>query len=256
MLKFAVLQADLAWEEKQRNLHLFDKMMDRLDAGTELVILPETFSTGFTMRSDLFADGDGETLTWMKQHAREGGFVVTGSVIVREDDRIFNRMFWVTPDGGVSHYDKRHLFRMGRENEHFSNGDRRVIVEWKGFRFILQICYDLRFPVFVRNRADYDVILNVANWPAPRHAVYEVLLKARAIENQAFVIAANRAGTDGEGVGHKGASCLIDPKGRIVAQLDDRPGILTATMNLSDLRSFRESFPVHRDADRFSLDIS
>ena len=208
------------------------------------------------MQSHAFAEEAGEALNWMKQVAAGRGFVVTGSIIARDKQDIYNRLYWVTPEGGVTHYDKRHLFRMGRENEHFTPGTRRVVVEHKGFRFMLQVCYDLRFPVFVRNRGDYDVILYTANWPAPRQSVYDVLLSARAIENQSYVIGANRTGTDGEGVEHVGASRLIDPKGKTVAQLDDRPGILHATMDLGYLRKFRESFPVHRDADRFTLDLS
>ena len=232
---------------------MFENELLKVPLNTDLIILPETFTTGFTMNVRENADGEGRTEAWMKKAARETGAVVTGSCIVRIGEQYYNRMLCVDPDGGVEYYDKRHLFRMGREQLYFTPGDRRVIVQIGTFRILLQICYDLRFPVFARNQGDYDAILYVANWPTARQPVWEALLTARAIENQAYVIAGNRCGDDGEGMGTCGLSRVIDPKGNIVAELDDQPGLLQAELDLDQLKRFRENFPVQEDADDFLL---
>ncbi len=250
-----LVQADLVWEEVDANLELMDRMLEELPAGTDLVALPETFSTGFTMLSDLLAeDEQGKALTWMQNTARKKGIYLTGSVIVRDRQHIYNRLYWVSPRGVEGRYDKHHLFRLGREDEYFTPGSSRQIFTLGEFRILPQICYDLRFPVFSRNRGDYDVYLNVANWPAPRQQVWEVLTRARAIENQCYVLGINRAGTDGLGTAHTGGTCAIDPMGSIMQKLDKKPGLLNCRLDLDKLRDFRKHFPVWKDADSFKLE--
>ena len=254
-LKVSMVQADLVWEEIDANLELMDRMLEQVAPGTDLVALPETFSTGFTMQSDHFAEGaDGKALAWMQKIAREKEIHISGSLIVRDKQKIYNRLYWVSPQGLEDHYDKRHLFRLGREDEHFIPGSTRKVVTLGEFRILPQICYDLRFPVFSRNQGDYDVLLNVANWPAHRQQVWDVLTRARAIENQCYFLGVNRAGTDGLGTVHTGGTCAIDPMGSIMSKMDKQAGVLSCTLDLDKLRDYRDSFPVWKDADRFELE--
>jgi predicted amidohydrolase len=251
----AQIQADLIWEDIDANLEMLEALLEQVGAETNLIVLPETFSTGFTMQSDQFAEEeDGRALRWMQRMAWQKSTYITGSLIIKEAANIFNRLYWVSPSGIEGFYNKRHLFRMGREDKHFSAGTERPVFRLGEFRFLPQICYDLRFPVFARNRGDYDVLFYVANWPEHRHTVWETLLKARAIENLSYVLGTSRSGTDGLGVGHKGGSCTIDPKGRILGILDEKPGILTSKLDLEELRRFREKFPAWKDADRFTME--
>ncbi len=252
-LSLAIIQPHLHWQQVDANLSFFETKIVSISGSVDLVVLPETFSTGFTMEVEQYADDCGSTIDWMIKIAHQHQIILAGSCIVKEGPDYFNRFYWVPPSGEVQHYDKRHLFRVGREQEFFKSGKRRVIVTTGAFRILLQVCYDLRFPVFSRNRQDYDVILYVANWPAARKNVWETLLPARAIENQAFVIGANCTGTDGEGVENCGGSCVIDPKGIIKTRLNDQPGILFSTIEIDEVRSLRERFPVHEDADDFTL---
>jgi predicted amidohydrolase len=254
VISISLVQPDLVWEDREANLENLTGMLEGIPGRTDLILLPETFSTGFTMRADLFAEGaDGVTVGWMQTMAREKQARIAGSLIIREQGQIFNRLFWVSPDGVEGSYDKRHLFRLGREDQFFRQGESRRIFSLGPFRFMPQICYDLRFPVFARNRNDYDVLLYVANWPAPRQMVWETLLRARAIENQAFVLGVNRTGVDGEGVQHEGGTCAIDPLGRMLQSLDGDPGVLQVSVDLNQIREFRAKFPVWKDADHFSL---
>jgi omega-amidase len=253
-ISLCLVQPDLRWEDRDGNLSMLEEMVFDVPDGIDLLVLPETFSTGFTMQAERFAEPmDGRSVAWMERLALSRHTHVAGSLIIRENGKIFNRFPWVTPGGVEGHYDKRHLFRMGREDRNFTPGTVREVFMLNGARFLPQVCYDLRFPVFARNRNDYDVILYVANWPAPRQAVWETLLRARAIENQAHVVGVNRVGTDGEGVEHLGGSILVDPAGRVVGMMDDRPGILQVTIDLKQNREFREKFPVWKDADDFTL---
>ncbi len=254
-LSVCMLQYEIVWEDIDSNLVQLDDMFQQVPEGTDLILLPETFSTGFTMRADLFAEGqEGKAVTWMQEKAAEKQSYVAGSVIIREKGQIYNRMFWVSPHGIEGHYDKRHLFRMGREDEHFAPGVARPIFKLGEFRFLPQICYDLRFPVFSRNRGDYDVMLYVANWPAPRQSVWDTLIRARAIENQSYVMAVSRVGVDGVGVDHLGGSSAIDPMGNVMFRLDDSPGVRSCTLSLNRLNDFRAKFPAWKDADRFTIE--
>ena len=250
-----LVQPDLIWENPMSNLQTISGMLDENPHPSDLIILPETFSTGFTMRAGQFAEErNGPAASWMQGQAKKRKAYVTGSLIVRDQDRIYNRLYWVSPEGIEGQYDKRHLFRMGRENEFFTPGVSRVVFRLGEFRFLPQICYDIRFPVFARNRNDYDILFYVANWPVHRHRAWEILLRARAVENQAYVLGVTRVGKDGEGVDHLGGTCAIDPRGRVKGTLDERPGILNVSIDLERIREYREKFPVWKDADRFTID--
>ena len=256
-MNVSLVQPELAWEDTTANLEMLEDMFSGIPEGTDLIILPETFSTGFTMRAELFAEEEssGKALMWMQEVAREKKSAIAGSLIVRERERIYNRLYWVSPEGIQGYYDKRHLFRMGREDRAFSPGSHRKIFTCGPFRVMPQICYDIRFPVFSRNRGDYDILMYVANWPAPRHGIWETLLRARAIENQSYVLGVNRTGADGEGVDHLGGTCVIDHTGNVVRMLDGYPGILNTTIHLEEIREFRTKFPAWKDGDQFTLNL-
>ncbi len=249
------MQVDLNWEEASKNRELFDSLTEGLQGRADLVILPEMFTTGFTMNSARLAEPmSGETIRWMREKAVRLGAVITGSLIINENGRYYNRLIWMPPDGSVEWYDKRHLFRMGAEDRFYSAGKNRLVTRLKGWRISPLICYDLRFPVWSRNCNDTDVLIYVANWPASRRTVWNVLLKARAIENQVFVAGVNRVGTDGEGIKYLGETRMINPKGEVIAGLDSGfPGITIATLSPEDLTTFREKFPVALDADNFTI---
>ncbi len=248
------VQPEMLWEDINANLEMLDELLDQVPVNTDLIVLPETFSTGFTMQAERFAEGaDGRAVKWMQNVAKERQAYVTGSLIINEDDCIYNRLYWISPDGIEGHYNKRHLFRMGREDQHFIPGESRRVFTIGSFRFMPQICYDLRFPVFSRNRGDYDVLIYVANWPALRQNVWETLTRARALENQAYVLGVNRVGVDGLGVGHAGGTCVIDPMGNEIRGLDNRPGILWGAISLEVITEFRNKFHVWKDADDFTI---
>jgi omega-amidase len=254
-IRVSLVQPDLIWEDPAENLERIGNMVrEKVPSGTDLVLLPETFSTGFTMHAEHFAEEEpGPGREWMLSLARELNACLAGSLIVRSGGQIYNRLYWVSPGGLEGHYDKRHLFRMGREDKHFRPGESRKIFKLGAVRIMPQICYDLRFPVFARNRNDYDVLVYVASWPAPRQSVWETLLRARAIENQACVLAVSRVGVDGEGVDHLGGTCIVDPTGRVEGVLDHRPGVLHGIIDLKKIREFREQFPAWKDADDFLI---
>jgi len=252
-IKVCQVQPDLAWEDIDANLEQLDEMLEPLEADTDLVVLPETFSTGFTMRSEQCAeDVNGKAIQWMTSFASKRNCIVTGSIIFREGEGpVYNRLFWVSPEGIEDHYDKKHLFRPGGEKENFKAGEERKLFRLGAFRILPQICYDLRFPVFSRNRDDYDIMLYVANWPSGRQQVWETLTRARAMENQAYLLGCNRVGSDGTGVASSGGTCVIDPVGNEIHRMDDRPGILTCELDLKILKDFRKKFPAWKDADSF-----
>lgn len=254
-MKVTLLQPDIKWEDRQGNLDSFEKIIGLLQGSSDLVILPEMFGTGFSMNVRVLAEyEDSVTLKWMHRIAFENRLAVCGSYIAGDDKKYFNRFVFVTPEGETWSYDKRHLFRMGEEDKYFSEGKRRIVFEYMEFRIIPVVCYDLRFPVWMRNRNDYDMIICVANWPGSRRAVWNILLRARAIENQCFVIGANRVGQDNAGIEYFGESVIIDPKGsEIVGLPEPETGYITGEITKSDLEEFRQKFPVWRDSDDFRL---
>lgn len=250
----SAIQAPLTWQDPDANHRYFANQMASL-FNVDVVVLPEMFSTGFSMASDTIAEAsNGPTLAWMKSQAARLDAAVTGSVAVRDGNHYFNRMFWVEPDGSVSYYDKRHLFRMAAEHHHYHAGQERVIVPWRGLRFCLQVCYDLRFPVFSRNRGDYDVLIYVANWPAARAHAWRSLLPARAIENQCYTIGLNRVGQDGNGHDYSGDSVVLNYLGQPLQSAPANAAVtLQCELDCAKLTAFRESFPAALDADDFEF---
>ena len=256
-VRVTLVQQPLLWQDPEGNRARLQGLLAPLEGRTDLVVLPETFTTGFSMQPERLAEPpDGPTAAWLQQIAQRLGAAVTGSVMTVDDGRYFNRLLWAEPGGVVRHYDKRHLFRMGREHEHFSPGRQAWCIEWRGMRFCPLVCYDLRFPVFSRRRPglDYDALVYVANWPAARAYAWRQLLPARAIENQAYVIGVNRVGADGEGRAHAGDSLVCDFLGQPLAELGGAAAVTGVTLDGHALGAFRERFPAHLDADRFSLE--
>jgi len=254
-LKLGILQLDLIWEDALSNLEKIDSLVAGKLNHTDVLILPEMFTTGFTMTPLTVAESmTGESVGWMKRRAREWNVVLSGSLVIKEKDQNFNRFLWVAPNGDIQYYDKRHLFRMGEENEHYSAGKHKLITRLSEWRFRPLVCYDLRFPVWSRNKSDYDVLLYVANWPASRSHVWKSLLLARALENQAYVVGVNRIGKDGNGVLYSGDSMVIDPRGNVLSNTQpNTESFETVSLSLNKLKDFREKFPVSLDADEFTL---
>jgi omega-amidase len=254
-MKATIVQASLKWEDIGANLEHISSLISRAGDDTDLVVLPEMFTTAFSMDPSRLAETmDGRTVRWMKEKASAGGFALCGSVIIREDDRFFNRMLFVTPDGNVTLYDKRHLHSMSGEHTIYSRGNERVIKSYMEFSFNLQVCYDLRFPVWIRNRGDSDVIIFSANWPAVRSNVWKSLLVARAIENQCYVIGVNRVGTNPDGTSYSGDSVIVNPMGETLVSLEPfAEGVISAVLSREALDKYRSDMPVWRDADPFTL---
>ena len=260
-LTISLIQSDLYWEDKARNLQQFETKIASLPGDSQVAVLPEMFSTGFSMRPEVFAEKmDGPTMAWLQQTARANRKIITGSLIIEEGGKYFNRLIWMLPNGTFYHYDKRHLFAYAGENDHYHAGDKRLIVQVNGWKIGLQVCYDLRFPVWARQKAAtdstdglYDILLYVANWPQRRNLPWKTLLQARAIENQAYVIGVNRVGNDGNEIYHSGDSSLIDPLGNIIWQQADEESIFTYTFIKEDLEKVREQFPFLNDADPFMI---
>jgi omega-amidase len=257
-LRVALLQQPLVWHDPAANRAHFEALLLPLAGRTDLVVLPETFTTGFSMEVERIGEpAGGATTAWLMRLAVTLDAAITGSVVTEEHGRYFNRLLWASPGGELRHYDKRHLFRMGREHQHFTAGGAAWSLEWRGFRICPLVCYDLRFPVFSRRRPelDYDLLLYVANWPAARADAWRQLLRARAIENQAYVVGVNRVGADGHGVPYAGDSAAIDFLGRPLAAGGDVPAALNVALEQAPLAAFRERFPAHLDADRFTLHL-
>jgi len=263
-LRVALLQADTVWHDAEANRRRFEAEFHAACRGCDLVILPETFTTGFSNESVGWAETmEGETVAWLRAQARELGAAITGSVQIREGTGggVRNRLLWAMPDGRCLHYDKRHLFRMAGEHEHYVAGRDRLVVDFRGWRICPLVCYDLRFPVFARNRfdrsrpegLDYDLLIFVANWPAARQRAWDTLLQARAMENLSYVAGVNRVGTDGNGIAHGGGSAVLDFAGEPVVAAGDGVRTEVATLSMSRLRAYRERFPAHLDADEFEL---
>jgi len=253
-LNICLLQCDLHWEDSLKNrTQIATYLAEVTDA--DLILLPELFSTGFSVASTHLAETmDGKTLAWMKSVSKKKKAVLCGSVMIKEKGHVFNRLLWVEPNGRVLHYDKRHLFNLIDEDKHFTAGTERLIVEYEGWKICPMICYDLRFPVFSRNDVDYDLLLFVANWPEKRIAAWDVLLKARAIENQAYVIGLNRIGEDGYKAMYSGHSQVIDADGDLISMAPENEiGFVELTLSKKHLSKLRRRLPFLADRDDFNL---
>ena len=261
-LRVSIVQGETRWHDPAGNRDYYAGLIAPLHGTTDLVVLPETFTSGFSNDALDDAEGmDGPTVAWMRAQAALLGAAVSGSVQLRTAAGVFNRMLFATPEGDLAHYDKRHLFSFAREHERYAAGNERVIVDWKGWRILLQVCYDLRFPVFSRNRfdatrdglPDYDLALYVANWPAARSYPWKTLLRARAIENLCYVVGVNRVGTDGNGLHYSGDSAVIDFLGHPLSEATDQEVISTTTLQVAPLLEHRARFPALLDGDAFEL---
>ena len=271
-LTITTIQTDLVWENKAANLQMLEKKINDLRERTEIVVLPEMFSTGFTMRSSLAEGMDGETVEWMKNMAAKNKIILTGSLIIKEGDQYFNRLVWMLPNGHFGVYDKRHLFGYAEEDKYYQPGHKRLIASVKGWKINLQICYDLRFPVWARNRVlqtndlpeissnpvegiapEYDILIYVANWPERRNHAWKTLLCARAIENQCYVIGVNRVGRDENNIKYSGNSLVINSLGEVLYHMADEEDVFTITLQREHLEDTREKFPFWRDGDKFTL---
>jgi omega-amidase len=252
-IRITVVQPDIVWKSAGVNLVKYSEILSGINESTDLVVLPEMFPTGFCTEPETVAESmDGDTVRWMKRTAESLNCAVAGSLIIRENRRFFNRLVYIDQYENLTWYDKRHLFRMGGEEVKFSAGLNRLIVPLKDWQICFQICYDLRFPVWSRNQDDYDVLVYAANWPAARMDVWNTLLRARAIENQSYVIGVNRIGTDGNGISYSGGSMIIDPKGMIIGEMPtSHEPVKTFTLAWDDLINFREKFPAWKDRDDF-----
>jgi omega-amidase len=258
-LTISLVQTSLHWHNPAANRQMLAELLDSAlpTAGlTDLIVLPEMFTTGFSMEAAAQAEpADGPTLAWLREQAARYDAVVTGSLLLLEDGRYYNRLLWVRPDGSFSHYNKRHLFRLAGEHEVYQAGTSRLLEEWRGWRILPLICYDLRFPVWSRNAlaAPYDLLLYVANWPQPRIEAWKALLQARAIENVAYTAGVNRLGTDGNHHEYSGQSALLDMRGDYLAQAGNLQTVLTRTLRAEALQEFRQRLPALLDADEFSV---
>ncbi len=254
-MKATVVQAGLKWEDKSANLSHISSLLDEAAPGSGIVVLPEMFTTAFSMNPSLLAEPmDGPSVRWMRDRAATAGYALCGSLIIEDEGSFFNRMLFVTPDGEVSFYDKRHLHSMSGEQNAYSRGNKRVVVPYHEFSFNLQVCYDLRFPIWSRNRGDTDVIIYSANWPAVRSSVWKALLVARAIENQCYVIGVNRVGSNPDCTTYTGDSAIIGPKGEMLAYAGtETESVVSANLSMEALEKYRTDMPIWRDADAFSI---
>ncbi len=251
-----VLQWDLFWEDPLKNRKKAEALIERIQGEKQVVLLPETFTTGFSVKSLHLAEApDGETIQWMRTISAKYRIILAGSLLVHENGMYNNRLIWMQPDGHCVSYNKRHLFSYGGEGEVYHNGSERVIVQVNGLQICVNICYDLRFPVWSRQQKsdEYDALLYVANWPWKRNHAWETLLQARAIENQCYVLGVNRCGTDGTGIEYGGNSMVVDPLGQILHRLGPEEGVLSASLDKSVTEKCRNLFPFQRDKDAFQL---
>jgi len=256
-LRVALVQSDPCWEDIDRNLELHEKLLENVES--DVIVLPEMFTTGFTMNAAKLAEApEGKTLQWMSRISREKTACVMGSFIVQEKDQYFNRLYSINPFGNYRFYDKRHLFRMGGEDRIYTAGSERQLVVWKGWSILPLICYDLRFPVWARNRMqedqpEYDCLIYIASWPEKRRNHWMQLLQARAIENQSFLLGVNRIGTDGRDFAYSGDSCILQYDGVPLASEYKKATVLQSVLSKEKLRSYRKGFPAWKDGDEFSL---
>lgn len=272
-LTLTLIQTNLHWEDKQANLAMFEEKIKSTKEKTEIVVLPEMFSTAFSMKPEQFAETmDGATIQWMEKIAVQKKIILTGSVIIKDGDNFFNRLIWMLPNGEYGYYDKRHLFAYGDEDQHYTKGNKRLIASVKGWKINLLICYDLRFPVWARQQLldsarsektsgstsltaspEYDLLIYVANWPERRINAWKTLLQARAIENQCYVVGVNRTGNDGNNIYHSGESMVVNAMGEILYHKAHEEDIFTITLQKESLEEVRNKFPFWKDADAFMI---
>jgi predicted amidohydrolase len=259
-LTFTLIQTSLHWEDKQANMQMLEEKIHGITEKTQVIVLPEMFSTGFSMKPEVLAEPmRGETVAWMKRIAGEKKMILTGSLIIEEDDAYYNRSIWMLPNGQYGYYDKRHRFAFAGEDKHYTAGTERFIASANGFKINLLVCYDLRFPVWARQQFDeeqnfeYDVLIYVANWPERRNTAWKTLLQARAIENQCYVIGVNRVGNDGNEIYHSGDSMVVSPLGEVLYHKAHDEDIFTITLKKEDLDEVRSKFQFWRDADSFQI---
>ncbi len=263
-LRVSLIQAATAWHDAAANRALYGERVRALRGVTDLIVMPETFTSGFSNEAIGKAETmQDESVAWLRTLAREVDAVVTGSMVIREGDKVFNRLLWARPDGTLAHYDKRHLFRMAGEHTRYTDGREKLLVELHGWRICPLVCYDLRFPVWSRNRFDtradrfdYDLLLYVANWPSARRYAWQTLLRARAMENLSYVVGVNRVGVDGNELHYAGDSAVLDFLGQPMIELGAQPQTVTVTLSASALASHRERFPAQLDADDFNLNVA
>jgi len=250
-MRTTLIQTNLHWEDPVANRKMFSAKFANLTGKTDLVVIPEMFTTGFTMQSKVLAETmDGTTVSWLRASATKIGAVITGSMIIRDGDQFFNRLLWATPAGDVIYYDKKHLFTLAGEHKHFSAGTKRIVIEYKDWKICPLICYDLRFPEWSRNTDNYDLLLYVASWPDRRREAWQTLLKARAIENQCYTIGVNRVGEDGSKLSYAGDSTLIDFAGKSLLAIEKVEGVFTAEISLTERRDFTRKLPFLSDQDK------
>ena len=253
------IQTMLHWENPPANRDMFEEKIKSISEKTEIIILPETFSTGFSMKPKELAETmEGETTGWMNKVATEKRSIITGSVIIKENENYFNRLIWMLPNGQHGTYDKRHLFNYAGEGNEFTSGTKRLIASAKGWKINLLVCYDLRFPVWARQQTheegpEYDLLIYVANWPERRNHAWKTLLQARAIENQCYVVGVNRVGNDGNNIYHSGDSMVVDPMGEILYTKAHEEDIFTVTLQKEKLEEVRAKLPFWKDGDNFMI---
>jgi predicted amidohydrolase len=254
-LSFSLIQPSLFWEDKGANLDMLAKKILSIEEYTEVIVLPEMFNTGFSMQPKKFAETmDGPTVEWMRRLSAEKKAIITGSLMIQEGEQFFNRLIWMLPNGELGYYDKRHLFAFAGEDQHYTAGNKRLIASVKGWKINLQVCYDLRFPVWARQQGEeYDVLLYVANWPEKRNHAWKTLLTARAIENQCYTIGVNRVGMDGNNIAHSGDSLIVGPLGEVLYHCAFNEDVFTITLQKDELTNTRAQFPFWKDADFFQI---
>ncbi|CAA9199080.1 Omega-amidase YafV [Flavobacterium bizetiae] len=255
-MKIAIIQSDLYWEDASRNRKNFESKINQIDSEVNLVVLPEMFSTGFTMNAVEVAETmKGETVLWLQSLAKQKNFAITGSLIIVENEKYYNRMLFVFPSGEIQYYDKRHLFSLAGEDKFYTNGNKKVIVEYLDWKICLQVCYDLRFPVFARNVENYDLLLYVANWPKVRTNAWDSLLKARAIENLSYVVGVNRVGLDANNYEHIGHSQAIDFLGNFILEPQESEAVFIVELDKKIMLETREKLDFLSDKDIFEIKI-
>ena len=259
-LHISLIQSSLFWEDKGANLDMLAQKIKAIEQPTEIIVLPEMFNTGFSMQPEKLAETmEGPTVDWMRRLSFEKRAIITGSLIIEEAGHFYNRLIWMLPNGQLGYYDKRHLFAFAGEDQHYTGGNKRLIASVKGWKINLQICYDLRFPVWARHQAkedsdkEYDVLLYVANWPEKRNHAWKTLLTARAIENQCFTIGVNRVGLDGNNIAHSGDSMVVGPLGEILYHCAYEEDVFHISLQKEEVNNTRDRFPFWKDADNFTI---